>query len=155
MSDLILVLNCGSSSIKFALFDTGTELQVAGQASNLSSATLPSSAPQPSLISSPSHSPSHSHSHSHSQAPGQSLARKPLWNGKIDGITGPTPTYGETGVAPGPVALPAEQPYHAALETIYRRVQARMADGGHRMVAVAHRVVCHMVSIGPRTGRRY
>ena len=131
MSDLILVLNCGSSSIKFALFDTGTELQVAGQAPNLLSATLPSSAPQPSLISSPSPS----------QAPGQSLARKPLWNGKIDGITGPTPTYGETGVAPGPVALPAEQPYHAALETIYRRVQARMADGGHRMVAVAHRVV--------------
>ncbi|MDO8304305.1 MAG: acetate kinase, partial [Herminiimonas sp.] len=42
MSDLILVLNCGSSSIKFALFD-------------------------------PSISP---------------LPRKPLWNGKVDGIGG-------------------------------------------------------------------
>ena len=56
--DLILVLNCGSSSIKFALFERG-----------------------------------------------QPVARRPLWNGKVDGITGPTPTFGETGVPPAPVAL--------------------------------------------------
>ena len=55
MSDLVLVLNCGSSSIKFALFDTST----------------------------------------------QPLPRAPLWNGKVDGITGAAPTFGETGVAPG------------------------------------------------------
>ena len=61
MSDLVLVLNCGSSSIKFALFDAGV----------------------------------------------QPLPRQPLWNGKVDGISGPAPTFGETGVAPGPLALDA------------------------------------------------
>ena len=86
MSALILVLNCGSSSIKFALFDTPTQ-------------------------------------------PLQPLARKPLWNGKVDGITSPTPTFGETGVTPGPVSLDAAQPYHAALQHIRTRVMARMAQG--------------------------
>ena len=95
MSALVLVLNCGSSSIKFALFDTTT----------------------------------------------RPLARKPLWNGKVDGITSPTPTFGETGVTPGPLALDAAQPYHAALQHIHARVVARMAQGGHHIAAVAHRVV--------------
>ncbi|MHA7598917.1 acetate/propionate family kinase [Alicycliphilus sp. T452] len=95
MSDLVLVLNCGSSSIKFALFDAGA----------------------------------------------RPLPRQPLWNGKVDGITGPAPTFGETGVAPGPVALDATHPYSAALEHIRARVRERMARGGHRIAAVAHRVV--------------
>ena len=95
MSDLILVLNCGSSSIKFALFDAGA----------------------------------------------QPLPRQPLWNGKVDGITGPAPTFGETGVTPGPVTLDAAHPYHAALQHIRSRVLARTAQGGHRIAAVAHRVV--------------
>lgn len=93
MSDLILVLNCGSSSIKFALFDTGI-------------------------------SP---------------LPRKPLWNGKVDGIGGPAPTFGETGIAPAAISLDQNQPYHAALEYIQERVLARRGD--HRIIAVAHRVV--------------
>ncbi|BCN40950.1 acetate kinase [Alicycliphilus denitrificans] len=95
MTDLVLVLNCGSSSIKFALFDAGA----------------------------------------------RPLPRQPLWNGKVDGITGPAPTFGETGVAPGPVALDAAHPYSAALEHIRARVRERMARGGHRIAAVAHRVV--------------
>ena len=95
MSDLVLVLNCGSSSIKFALFDAGI----------------------------------------------RPLPRTPLWNGKVDGITGAAPTFGETGVAPGPVALDAAHPYRAALEHIRARVLARLALGGHRIAAVAHRVV--------------
>ncbi|MDE2401822.1 MAG: acetate/propionate family kinase [Burkholderiales bacterium] len=93
MSDLILVLNCGSSSIKFALFDAST----------------------------------------------QPLPRKPLWNGKVEGITGPAPTFGETGAVPGPIVLGGERPYHAALAHIRERVLARLGD--HRIAAVAHRVV--------------
>ena len=95
MSNLVLVLNCGSSSIKFALFDTSV----------------------------------------------QPLPRKPLWNGKVDGITGPAPTFGETGVPPGPVALDAAHPYNAALQHIRTRVLARMEQGGHHITAVVHRVV--------------
>ncbi len=91
--DLILVLNCGSSSIKFALFDAG-------------------------------------------QSP---LARTPAWNGKVQGIGNAAATYGETGVAPAPVELGADQPYHAALAYIRGRVAARL--GGRRLAAVAHRVV--------------
>ncbi len=91
--DCILVLNAGSSSLKFALFDA-------------------------------------------TQAP---LSRKPSWNGKVDGITGAAPTYGETGVAPGPLQLDPDQPYHAALEHIRQRVLARL--DGRRLKAVAHRVV--------------
>ena len=52
--DLVLVLNCGSSSIKFALFDAGID----------------------------------------------PLPRRPAWNGKVQGIGGPSPTYGETGIDP-------------------------------------------------------
>ncbi|WP_046114571.1 acetate/propionate family kinase [Aquincola tertiaricarbonis] len=90
---LILVLNCGSSSIRFALFDAGA-------------------GPPP---------------------------RRPEWNGKVDGIAGPQPTFGETGSEPSPIALEAGQPYHAALEHIHHRVQARLA--GRPLQAVAHRVV--------------
>ncbi|HRO60801.1 MAG TPA: acetate/propionate family kinase [Burkholderiaceae bacterium] len=90
---LILVLNCGSSSIKFALFDAG-------------------------------------------QSP---LPRQPLWNGKVDGITGPNPTFGETGVTPGPGSLDKSKPYLSALMHIRERVIARLA--GRRLTGVAHRVV--------------
>lgn len=92
-TDLILVLNCGSSSIKFAVFPAA-------------------SAPLP---------------------------RRPLWNGKVQGIGGPTPDFGETDVAPFRIELDAAAPYHAALKVIAERVIARLA--GRRLVAVAHRVV--------------
>ena len=91
--DLVLVLNCGSSSIKFALFDAG-------------------------------------------QAP---LPRQPAWNGKVQGIGGPSPTYGETGIEPAPVALDPERPYRSALQRIREGVVARL--GGRRLAAIAHRVV--------------
>ncbi|WP_024889080.1 acetate/propionate family kinase [Luteimonas huabeiensis] len=91
--ELILVLNCGSSSIKFALFDAGRD----------------------------------------------PLPRAPVWNGKVQGIGGPSPTFGETGVAPAPVALDAARPHHAALARIRERVLARL--GGRRLHSVAHRVV--------------
>jgi acetate kinase len=91
--DVLLVLNCGSSSIKFALFDAG-------------------------------------------QSP---LPREPVWNGKVQGIGEPAPTYGETGVAPAPLVLDAQHPYFSALERIRERVIARL--GTRRLVAVAHRVV--------------
>lgn len=90
---LVLVLNCGSSSIKFALFDAA-------------------------------------------EAP---LSRKPAWNGKVDGISGPKPTFGETGIAPAPLALDADEPYRAALAHIRARVLARLQ--GRRVLVVAHRVV--------------
>lgn len=90
---LILVLNCGSSSIKFAVFDA-------------------------------SHAP---------------LARKPLWNGKVQGIGGPKPDFGETGVAPYPIELAEDHPYKSALELIRSKVLARLA--GRPIAAVAHRVV--------------
>jgi len=91
--DLILVLNCGSSSIKFALFDGGRD----------------------------------------------PLPRTPVWNGKVQGIGGPSPTYGETGLEPAPVALDGEHPYRAALQRIRDGVLARLGD--RRLAAVAHRVV--------------
>ncbi|MGH8194243.1 MAG: acetate/propionate family kinase [Woeseiaceae bacterium] len=90
---LILVLNCGSSSIKFALFDAA-------------------------------------------ETP---LPRAPLWNGKVDGILGPIPTFGETGVEPAPVTLDKSQPYRAALDHIRACVLERL--GGGHLRAVAHRVV--------------
>ncbi|CAN5269549.1 acetate/propionate family kinase [soil metagenome] len=90
---LVLVLNCGSSSIKFALFDAG-------------------------------------------QSP---LPRTPVWNGKVQGIGGAKATYGETGVEPAPLALDAQQPYHAALAHIHERVLLRL--GPRQLAAVAHRVV--------------
>jgi acetate kinase len=91
--DLVLVLNCGSSSIKFALFDAG-------------------------------------------RTP---LPREPVWNGKVQGIGRDPTTVGETGVAPVPVELDPDRPYHAALALIRERVVARLA--GRRLAAVAHRVV--------------
>jgi acetate kinase len=90
---LILVLNCGSSSIKFALFDAG-------------------------------------------QSP---LPRAPVWNGKVQGIGGPVPTYGETGIAPKPLALDPQHPYRAALQRIRAGVLTRLGD--RRLHAIAHRVV--------------
>lgn len=91
--DLVLVLNCGSSSIKFALFDAGVD----------------------------------------------PLPRKPAWNGKVQGIGGPSPTYGETGIDPAPVDLAGEHPHLAALQRIRDGVVARLGD--RRLAAVAHRVV--------------
>ncbi len=91
--ELVLVLNCGSSSIKFALFDGG-------------------------------------------QAP---LPRTPAWNGKVQGIGGPSPTYGETGIEPAPLALDADHPYRSALQRIREGVLARL--GGRGLAAIAHRVV--------------
>ncbi len=91
--DLVLVLNCGSSSIKFALFDAG-------------------------------------------RTP---LPREPVWNGKVQGIGRDPTTVGETGVAPVPVELDPDRPYHAALALIRERVVMRLA--GRRLAAVAHRVV--------------
>ncbi|VFR38338.1 Acetate kinase [plant metagenome] len=97
--DFIMVLNCGSSSIKFALFDT----------------------------------------------PGQdaALPRKAAWQGKVQGIGGPSPTFGaaESGAAASSeaLALEASQPYHDALAHIRRRTLAWLA--GRRVRAIAHRVV--------------
>ena len=91
--ELILVLNCGSSSIKFALFDAG-------------------------------------------QKP---LPRTPAWNGKVQDIGGSNASFGETGIAPAPVKLDAEQPYHAALRYIRDRVAARM--GNRKLATIVHRVV--------------
>lgn len=94
MSDsAVLALNCGSSSIKFAVFDAGIE----------------------------------------------PLPRQPLWNGKVQGIGGPTPDFGENGVAPFAIELDAARPYHAALALIRERITARL--GARRVAAVAHRVV--------------
>jgi len=91
--DLVLVLNCGSSSIKFALFDGGRD----------------------------------------------PLPRTPAWNGKVQGIGGLSPTYGETGLEPAAVALDGEHPYRSALQRIREGVLARL--DGRRLAAVAHRVV--------------
>ncbi|HUH87539.1 MAG TPA: acetate/propionate family kinase [Pusillimonas sp.] len=91
--DLILVLNCGSSSVKFAVFDAG-------------------------------------------RTP---LPRRPVWNGKVQGIGDKAPTFGETGVDPAPVSLDANKPYHAALQHILARVNARLGD--RKLAAIGHRVV--------------
>ncbi|MGJ4730167.1 acetate/propionate family kinase [Luteimonas sp. SDU101] len=91
--ELVLVLNCGSSSIKFALFDGGQD----------------------------------------------PLPRQPVWNGKVQGIGGPSPSYGETGIDPAPVALDADSPYRSALQRIRQSVIARL--GGRRLAAIVHRVV--------------
>ncbi|MGC4027930.1 MAG: acetate/propionate family kinase [Steroidobacteraceae bacterium] len=91
--DLVLVLNCGSSSIKFALFEAAAD----------------------------------------------PLPRIPVWNGKVQGIGGPAPDFGETGVAPFPVELDAGGPYASALALIRERVRQRL--DGRRIAAVAHRIV--------------
>ncbi len=90
--ELILVLNCGSSSIKFALFDAGGH-----------------------------------------------IARKPAWQGKVDGITSDAPTFGETGFGTETFSFNAAAPYHDALALIRARVRTRLR--GRRIRAVAHRVV--------------
>jgi acetate kinase len=88
---LILVLNCGSSSIKFALFDSA------------------------------------------------GLRREPVWNGKVQGIGGAQPTFGETGVDPHAVELDNADPYLSAMRVILKQVDARLA--GRRLAAAVHRVV--------------
>lgn len=94
MSDgVVVVLNCGSSSIKFAVFEAGVD----------------------------------------------PLPRKPLWNGKVQGIGGPTPDFGETGVAPFAITLDPQQPYRDALALIRERITTRL--DGRRVAVVAHRVV--------------
>lgn len=93
MSDRVLVLNCGSSSIKFALFE----------------------------------------------ATSTPLPRRPLWNGKVDGIGGGDARFDEGGAVARPLALDAEEPYHDALAHIRARVLDRL--GGAPLAAVAHRVV--------------
>lgn len=90
---LILVLNCGSSSIKFAVYDAATE----------------------------------------------PLPRQPVWNGKVQGIGGAHPDFGETGTAPYPITLDATHPYRSALQVIRERIVARL--NGRQISAVAHRVV--------------
>ena len=89
----LLVLNCGSSSIKFALFD----------------ATV---------------SP---------------LPRRPMWSGKVEGITGTAPRYEAAGESDATLTLDATDPYNGALMHIRTRLQARLGDS--RLAAVAHRVV--------------
>ncbi len=90
---VVVVLNCGSSSIKFAVFEAGVD----------------------------------------------PLPRKPLWNGKVQGIGGPTPDFGETGVAPFAITLDPQHPYRDALALIRERITTRL--DGRRVTAVAHRVV--------------
>lgn len=92
-NDVLVVLNCGSSSIKFAVFDAGAD----------------------------------------------PLPRKPLWNGKVQGIGGPAPDFGETGVQVFPIACSADHPYRDALTLIRERITARLDR--RRVAAVAHRVV--------------
>jgi acetate kinase len=88
---LTLVLNCGSSSIKFGLFDAAAS------------------------------------------------TRTPLWNGKVQGIGGPSPDFGASTVPVRAVALDAQNPYAAALQIIRDEV-LRWLDG-RPLAAVAHRVV--------------
>lgn len=90
---LVLVLNCGSSSIKFALFDA-------------------------------------------SQQP---LPRHPMWSGKVQGIGGASPTYGDTDTATQALATDERRPYLAALEYIRERVSVRLQ--GRPLAGVVHRVV--------------
>lgn len=91
-NSVIIVLNCGSSSIKFAVFEAASP-----------------------------------------------LPRKPLWNGKVQGIGGPAPDFGETGVPPFAIELGAEHPYRDALRIIRERITARLQD--RPVAAIAHRVV--------------
>ena len=92
-ADLAVVLNCGSSSIKFAVYDSGID----------------------------------------------PLPRRALWNGKVQGIGGPTPDFGESGVEPFAIELDAGTPYRSALALIRDRILERLA--GRRVGVVAHRVV--------------
>ena len=91
-NSVIIVLNCGSSSIKFAVFEAA-----------------------------------------------HPLPRKPLWNGKVQGIGGPGPDFGETDVQPFAIELDTEHPYRDALRIIRERITARLED--RPVAAIAHRVV--------------
>ena len=92
-NDVLVVLNCGSSSIKFAVFEAGAD----------------------------------------------PLPRKPLWNGKVQGIGSPAPDFGETGVQVFPITCSSNHPYRDALALIRARITARLDR--RRVAAVAHRVV--------------
>ena len=67
------------------------------------------------------------------------LPRRPLWNGKVQGIGGPRPDFGESGIEPFAITLDAGTPYRDALALIRERVLARL--GSRRVGVVAHRVV--------------
>nr|WP_246606530.1 acetate/propionate family kinase [Lysobacter antarcticus] len=86
-------MNCGSSSIKFAVFPADAE----------------------------------------------PLPREPLWNGKVQGVGGSSPDFGETGVEPFAVDLDPAHPHRDALTLIQQRITRRL--DGRRVIAVAHRVV--------------
>ena len=94
MSDptsFVVVLNCGSSSIKFGVFDAADR------------------------------------------------ARKPAWNGKVQGIGGPKPDFGASTVPVRPVTLDERHPYAAALQIIRSEIERWLS--GRPVAAVAHRVV--------------
>jgi acetate kinase len=93
VGQLILVLNCGSSSVKFALFP------------------LTSSEP-----------------------PRQALSR-----GEIGAIGTAQPYFEASGEARSAVALPAEGPFHAAIELIRAHVERRL--WGDQIALIGHRVV--------------
>ncbi len=57
----------------------------------------------------------------------------------MQGIGGPAPTWGETGLAPQPAEIDQARPYHSALQHIRERVRIRLQ--GSQLFAVAHRVV--------------
>ena len=83
--EVLVVLNCGSSSIKFAVFD----------------------------------------------ATADPLPRKPVWNGKVQGIGGAKPDFGETGVVPFAIELDGTHPYRSALALIRERILARLDGRKH------------------------
>ena len=87
----IVVLNCGSSSIKFGVFET------------------------------------------------TGGGRRPAWNGKVQGIGGPSPDFGASTLPVHSVDLGTEHPYAVALQII-RDAVLRWLDG-RPIAAVAHRVV--------------
>src|SRR5690606_2374593 len=62
-----------------------------------------------------------------------------LWNGKVQGIGGTEPDFGETGVAPFPVDLDRAHPSPAALRLVLDRVSQRLDV--RTIAAVAHRIV--------------
>src|SRR5690606_12487916 len=67
------------------------------------------------------------------------MPRRPVWHGKVEGITGPSPSLSESGQDTLELPPGAERPYHQALDRIGERV--RVALAGRRLPAVAHRVV--------------
>lgn len=93
-SSFIVVLNCGSSSIKFGVFEGG---------------------------------------------PSGEIDRNPAWNGKVQGIGGPSPDFGASTLGVRAVELGTAHPYADALQIIRKEIQ-RWLDG-RPVAAVAHRVV--------------